>query len=261
VKVQIDWNKKGHDVYDEKSFDLQFKRDLKDAKQFVLIESPYIKVERLEAYRDLFLSLRKRGVQICVFSQEPWGWDNRDALTDINKAKLKQVEVALGVLKSLGVHVTLRKGIHVKTAIIDGRIHWRGSLNILSFAHTVEEMVRFDDPVEAMRTIKRRNLHYCEECLALKKQIIQNDLSIDPGTLGKLISNKRDAAGLSRFQLARKVEFQISKIKRIESGEQIPLLGQLITLLEAVDQCLVAIPRGAKPFLEHMLQIAPEDKR
>ena len=41
------------------------------------------------------------------------------------------------------------KGIHQKVAIIDDRICWEGSLNILSFANSRELMRRFESRIEA----------------------------------------------------------------------------------------------------------------
>jgi len=50
-------------------------------------------------------------------------------------------------LRALGVAVDLRARMHEKVAILDGRVLWHGSLNILSHRDTSESMLRLESPV------------------------------------------------------------------------------------------------------------------
>jgi hypothetical protein len=99
----MDWNKPGSDVYCESTFDRRFIKDLIGAKSVVLIESPYVNTSRLETYRSTLLRLTKRGVRVCVFVQEPWGWDRRGALTEVQDGRLRQMEAAFQALSAMQV--------------------------------------------------------------------------------------------------------------------------------------------------------------
>jgi hypothetical protein len=49
-------------------------------------------------------------------------------------------------LRDLGVAVDLRARMHEKIAVLDDRILWHGSLNLLSHRDTRESMLRIESP-------------------------------------------------------------------------------------------------------------------
>lgn len=259
-KTYLDWNKPGDDVYDERTFDARFRADLRNATRVVIVESPYIKTNRLRRYETELLALAKRGVRVCVFSDQPWDWDKRnEGFSRLQRASLQETEMAVHALRELGAHVTLRKRLHVKTAIIDGKILWRGSLNILSFADTIEEMVRQDDPVESLRTIKRRDLHQCSEC-AQKNGSKQNPITPigeDLAMISGFIVENRERLAMSQRQLASLSNVDRSTLAQLETGRRIPSLEVLVQVYGALGYRLAAVPDGLTPYLEHVLQIAP----
>ena len=61
-------------------------------------------------------------------------------------------------IKNSGVNVVLKSNIHQKFAIIDQRIVWYGSINLLSFGSAEESIMRLDSPniaYELMSTIEK----------------------------------------------------------------------------------------------------------
>ena len=48
------------------------------------------------------------------------------------------------LLRTQGVVVTLRSSIHQKFAVIDRRITWYGSINLLSFGSAEESIMRLE---------------------------------------------------------------------------------------------------------------------
>lgn len=253
---EINWSEPGDDVYDERTFDARFIEDLQTAHSLVLIESPYLNPSRIQKYAPVLLSLTRRGVQVCVFVQEPWGWDRRDGSTIEQDGKLRQLDASVQALRNLGVHVTLKKALHTKSAIIDARILWRGSLNILSFSNTIEEMVRKESLVECLRSIKRRDLHQCQECLAMQEKIQGTNLISNADQLAKLIVRKRTALGISQEQLARRARVNRTVLAHAENGTRMPSIDKLLAILDGLQQSLVIMPSGAHPFLEELLQLA-----
>ena len=114
--------------YSELHFYEQFRKDLEMAQKSVVIISPFITEKRTAAFEDLFRIILKKGVNIYV-------------ITKPIKEQGCSAEV-FNELKKLGLKILERRYTHEKLAIIDNRIIWHGSLNILSHRNTQELMIR-----------------------------------------------------------------------------------------------------------------------
>lgn len=123
-------------LFDETTFWAAFEKDLRKAKDKVIIVSPFVRKSRFQIVQQYLSAFVERGgVVEAIISQEP-----------DSKSTLKETEKLLG---DAGWKVRVMKGIHQKVAIIDDRICWEGSLNILSFANSRELMRRFESRIEA----------------------------------------------------------------------------------------------------------------
>ena len=121
-------------LYNEHTFYNQFVKDLLEAKEEVIIESPYITQKRLTMLKPTFEKLVRKGVQIFILTKDPQEHDTVMA---------KQSESGISYFETLGLQVLLIKGgHHRKLAIIDRKISWEGSLNILSQSNSREFMRR-----------------------------------------------------------------------------------------------------------------------
>ena len=121
-------------LYDEHTFYNQFVKDLLEAKKEVIIESPYITKKRLTMLKPSFEKLVHKGVQIFILTKDPQEHD---------MVMAKQSESGICYFETLGPQVLLIKGgHHRKLAIIDRKISWEGSLNILSQSNSREFMRR-----------------------------------------------------------------------------------------------------------------------
>jgi len=125
------------DSYSEKNFWSQFINDLKTTRERLIIHSPFITVKRTGKFINYFQSLIKRGIEIRIHT-----WPSSRQQGNM----IEQSEIVIKNLRDIGVKViegyqASRK--HFKTAIIDNRILWDGSLNILSHKDTEEHMYRF----------------------------------------------------------------------------------------------------------------------
>jgi phosphatidylserine/phosphatidylglycerophosphate/cardiolipin synthase-like enzyme len=123
-------------LYDETTFYNKFKQDLLDAKQEVIIESPFIATRRLELLKPVFETLVDRGVKIFIMTRDPQEHD---------ESMSKQAEIGIRYFEILEVQVLLCEGgHHRKLAMIDRKVLWEGSLNILSQNHNREIMRRIN---------------------------------------------------------------------------------------------------------------------
>ena len=119
-------------------------KDLAWAKHEVIIESPFLSYKRVNYLLPIFRKLARRNVRIIVNTKPPeeqdvdYGW---------------QAEECIIALQRLGIEVLITGGHHRKLAIIDRRILYEGSLNILSQNDSCEIMRRIDSEQLAAQMI------------------------------------------------------------------------------------------------------------
>jgi len=121
---------------DENSFYYRFERDLREAKKEVIIESPFITIPKMRNLKPIFVSLIKRGVKVFIITRHP---------EEHNSLMAEQSEAGIRFFESLGIQVLMNKTHHRKIAMIDRKIVWKGSLNILSHRNSREFMEREED--------------------------------------------------------------------------------------------------------------------
>jgi len=128
-------------LFDEKTFYKAFLKDLDKAREEVYIESPFITSRRVQSLRPIFEKLMSRDVKVYILTRFP---DEQD------EYMVAQAENEINYFEEIGVQVFLakcenQKMFHRKLAIIDRKILWEGSLNILSQTHSREIMRRISD--------------------------------------------------------------------------------------------------------------------
>jgi len=123
-------------LYDENDFYKTFYQDLLKAEREVIIDSPYITRDRVSKLLPIFDLLIKKGINIFIMTRIPKEHD------DLMR---KQAEEQIKILEGMGIKVLLFVGyIHRKLGIIDRKILWEGSLNILSHRDSHEIMRRLE---------------------------------------------------------------------------------------------------------------------
>lgn len=124
-------------LFDDKTFYQKFLNDLENCSQDVIIESPYITLERMKTFEAMFKRLLTKGVKIYILTRDP---------KEHNENLEVQSEAAINWCERVGIQVLLCRGNHHrKLAIIDKKLLWEGSLNILSQVYSREIMRRIDD--------------------------------------------------------------------------------------------------------------------
>ena len=124
-------------LFDETTFYQAFSRDLLTCKAEVIIESPFITSDRMASMYPYFEKLVQRGVKVFVLTRDPKEHSNKYQ---------KQSEAEIQRFESLGVQVFICLGNHHrKLAILDRKILWEGSLNILSQMKSREIMRRIEE--------------------------------------------------------------------------------------------------------------------
>lgn len=120
-------------LFTERNFYPVFFEDLRNAKEEVLILSPFASSNRSGQFIELLRVLVQRGVKIRVYTRPPKG--------QVGDFALNAAEV-VEQMRAIGVEVIERWRMHQKVAIIDRKVAWEGSLNILSHRDSGEQMRR-----------------------------------------------------------------------------------------------------------------------
>jgi ssDNA-binding Zn-finger/Zn-ribbon topoisomerase 1 len=132
-------------AFTEGTFYPAFLKDLGRAHESIVIFSPFATGPGTGRWVDPLRAALARGVRVRILTRPPqeFGGGGTDEVGELVRA-----------LRDLGVAVDLRARMHEKIAILDGRVLWHGSLNVLSHRDTHESMLRIDSPA-ACRQLAR----------------------------------------------------------------------------------------------------------
>lgn len=123
-------------LFDEKSFYSSFLSDLEDCEHEIIIESPFISKKRMDVLLPFFNRLVNRGVTVYVITKDPSTL--LEPLASYSEEIIREFEIlGVNVLAATNHH-------HRKLAILDRKVLWEGSLNILSQTNSKEIMRRIE---------------------------------------------------------------------------------------------------------------------
>jgi phosphatidylserine/phosphatidylglycerophosphate/cardiolipin synthase-like enzyme len=122
-------------IFDGKSFMGVFANDLAMASKEIIIVCPYLRKARLEQMLQLLVPKFIDGVTITVVTRHP---------EDFKAENRQSFESLVKDLNNAGIKIIHKPNIHQKFAIIDQRIVWYGSVNLLSFGSAEESIMRLD---------------------------------------------------------------------------------------------------------------------
>jgi phosphatidylserine/phosphatidylglycerophosphate/cardiolipin synthase-like enzyme len=126
-----------NNLYNETNFYRAFIKDALSAEKEVIIYSPFISQYRASFFKVTLSKLKRRNINVFIFTRPIE--EHEEYIQDGIKAALESY-------KRLGAHIVYLDGtIHEKVAIIDRKILWEGSLNILSQKASKELMTRTAD--------------------------------------------------------------------------------------------------------------------
>jgi len=120
-------------IFDKQSFFPVYSNDIENAKNRILIVSPYITQKRIKSILPLFTDLIKRKVKVEIITRPT---------EDFPESKKASLEYSFTMLREARIKLTLRSKFHQKFAIIDQKICWYGSINLLSFGWSEESIMR-----------------------------------------------------------------------------------------------------------------------
>jgi phosphatidylserine/phosphatidylglycerophosphate/cardiolipin synthase-like enzyme len=132
-------------IFGRSNFSPVYENDILAATREILIVSPFVTRKRtVEMLQHLEVAQRNR-VNVTVMTRPAEDYRAKDAAAS---------QGTLDLLQGAGVCMICRSNIHQKFAIIDQRIVWYGSINLLSFGNAEESIMRLESPNIARELIK-----------------------------------------------------------------------------------------------------------
>ena len=122
-------------IFNKDDFFAVYLRDIAVASKHLLIISPFVTKKRMLSMMDHFNDLLQKQVKITVITRPANDYD------DNRKAMLSNL---FSTVETAGVQMVYKSNIHQKFAIIDNKITWYGSINLLSFGYSEESIMRLE---------------------------------------------------------------------------------------------------------------------
>ncbi|MCI8521278.1 MAG: DEAD/DEAH box helicase family protein [Clostridia bacterium] len=119
-------------IFDNTNFLDVFAGDITAAKRSVVIASPFVSKRTINKLRKLFDFTTDK---INIITRPPECYKEND---------VQRAENCIYLLKSFGITVRLITTIHQNFAVIDERLIWYGSLNLLCFGNSEESIMRLE---------------------------------------------------------------------------------------------------------------------
>ncbi len=124
-------------IFDKSNFLPAYTNDIINAAREILIVSPFVTKRRtLQMMQHLKIALENK-VKVIVITRPIGDFKDKDT---------SALQETLDLLKVSRVSLVFKSNIHQKYAVIDQRIVWYGSINLLSFGSAEESIMRLDSP-------------------------------------------------------------------------------------------------------------------
>ena len=119
-------------IYDVNSFVPVIKNDFTEAKKEILIVSPFLRKKRANTILEWLREPIRSGVSVAVVTRPAESYKDPD-----------RIKECIEYLQS-SVTVAQKPNIHQKYVIIDNRLVWYGSINLLSYGSSEEGIMRLE---------------------------------------------------------------------------------------------------------------------
>jgi type I site-specific restriction-modification system R (restriction) subunit len=135
-------------IFDKSNFLPVYSNDIVNASREILIVSPFVTKRRtLQMIQNLKIALIN-GVKVVVVTRPSEDFKEKD---------LTSWQTTIDLIKSSGVAVVFKSNIHQKFAVVDQKVSWYGSINLLSFGSAEESIMRLESSNIANELIRSIN--------------------------------------------------------------------------------------------------------
>jgi phosphatidylserine/phosphatidylglycerophosphate/cardiolipin synthase-like enzyme len=122
-------------IFNNNNFLSVFQNDILSAQNEIIIVSPFIGKRRLPQMLTVIAAALSNGVKVSFVIRPESDYKEKDRPAVKEMAEL---------VKKAEVNLIFRENIHQKFAVIDQRVFWYGSINLLSFSSSEESIMRLE---------------------------------------------------------------------------------------------------------------------
>ena len=122
-----------HSIFDSRSFFPVYSADILAARNEILIVSPFVAKRRILSALNYLTTANAR---ITVVTKPPDNYAEKDR---------GRITECMELLAQNGIAIKTKDRIHQKFAIMDQRVIWYGSINLLSYGASEESVMRIED--------------------------------------------------------------------------------------------------------------------
>ena len=119
-------------IYDTNNFVSVMKNDFRGAKNEILIISPYLRKNRIDTILEWLKEPLQAGVSVTVVTRPAASFKEQERINEC----IKYLQVSATVIQ--------KPNIHQKYILVDGRLVWYGSINLLSYGSSEESIMRLE---------------------------------------------------------------------------------------------------------------------
>jgi len=132
-------------IFDKDSFLPVFNQDINAAKREILIVSPFVrKMRTLQMTKHLKVALEKK-IRVLIVTRPKEDFTSKGHAT---------IQRTLDLLTDCGTSVVFKSNIHQKFAVMDQKVVWYGSINLLSYGSAQESIMRIENANIANELVK-----------------------------------------------------------------------------------------------------------
>ncbi|OAM95102.1 PLD-like domain-containing protein [Pelosinus fermentans] len=136
-------------IFDKSNFLPVYSNDILNAVNEVIIISPFVTKRRIVQMIQYLAATVSRQVKVTVITRPAADFKEKDQ---------KTLHATFDMLKGVDINMLFKSNIHQKFAIIDQKIVWYGSINLLSYGNAEESIMRLESgniANELMRNIEK----------------------------------------------------------------------------------------------------------
>jgi hypothetical protein len=132
-------------IFDKNSFMKVYSNDIVSATTEVVIVSPFVTKRRavqILQYLELVVS---KHLKVIIITRPTTDFKEKDVLA---------LQATFDILKNAGIEIFFKSNIHEKFTVVDQRIVWYGSINVLSYGSAEESVMRLESSNIANELLK-----------------------------------------------------------------------------------------------------------
>ena len=133
-------------IFDSDSYLHVYQNDLQESTNEIVIASPVLNRRKVCSFIDHVKDVQEKGVRITVLTLAAGGY---------RKNSVSSAERSAGMLREAGIYVKLQDSMHDRFAVIDGKIVWYGSMDLLASEKADDNIMRVSDMEIAQELIEK----------------------------------------------------------------------------------------------------------